>query len=92
MQLYPANYALSGWLTAYMRFLTSKDESLMLKVAPLALIGVMPMDVVSNIIPGIGLLDDSGYILITIVVLSKTLIRVNHYRRSPPPSQTVATQ
>jgi len=88
-QTYPANDALSGWIRAYVRFLASKDESLVLKVAPLALVGVMPIDVVSNIIPGLGLLDDSGYMLIAVAVLFKTLVRVNHYRRNSSSTQAI---
>lgn len=82
----------SGWFRAYIRFLTSKDESFVLKVAPLALMGVMPIDVISNIIPGIGLLDDAGYMVIAVAVLFKTLARVNYHRRSSPPPRVVATQ
>lgn len=81
-----------GWFQAYVRFLVSRDESLVLKVAPLALIGVLPMDIVSNIIPGIGLLDDAGYILIAIAVLFKTLARVNYHRRPAPVTPAPATQ
>lgn len=87
-----ANEAMYGWFQAYVRFLVSRDESLVLKVAPLALIGVLPMDIVSNIIPGIGLLDDAGYILIAIAVLFKTLARVGYYRRNPLPTRITTTR
>ena len=81
-----------GWLRAYVRFLVSRDESFVLKVAPLALVGVMPMDIVSNIVPGIGLLDDAGYMTIATIVLFKTLVRVNYYRHASPSSSTAVTQ
>lgn len=73
---------LAGWLRAYLRFLASREESFVLKVAPLALVGALPIDVVANLIPGIDILDDAGYMIILIVVLYKTLTRVNYYRRS----------
>ena len=88
MQIRPSNDVFYEWLRAYLRFLASKDESLALKIAPLALVGVMPIDIVSNIIPGLGLLDDAGYMLIAITVLFKTFTRVNRYRR-PPAHTTV---
>lgn len=92
VQMYPTDNIMQGWLRAYIRFLTSKDESFVLKIAPLALMGVMPIDVISNLIPGIGLLDDAGYIVIAVTVLFKTLARVNYYRRSSPPPRAVVTQ
>jgi len=91
-QMYPANNMTYGWLRAYVRFLVSRDESFVLKVAPLALVGVMPMDIVSNIVPGIGLLDDAGYMTIATIVLFKTLVRVNYYRHASPSSSTAVTQ
>lgn len=90
--MYPADDVTHGWFHAYLRFLTSKDESFVLKVAPLALMGVMPIDVISNIIPGIGLLDDAGYMVIAVAVLFKTLARVNFYRHYSPPPRVAATQ
>lgn len=92
IQMYPANDLMSGWFRAYLRFLMSKDESFVLKVAPLAIVGVMPMDIISNIIPGIGLLDDAGYMVIAVAVLFKTLARVNYYRHNSPPSRVALTR
>lgn len=69
-----------GWFRAYQRFLLSRDESLVLKLAPLALIGVLPEELLSNLIPGIGLLDDFGYIVLLAFVIYKTFTRVNAYR------------
>jgi hypothetical protein len=70
----------AGWLTAYKRFLFSREESVLLKLAPLALIGILPEEILSNLIPGLGLLDDAGYVVIVAVVLYKTVTRVNRYR------------
>jgi uncharacterized membrane protein YkvA (DUF1232 family) len=72
--------AKNSWPKAYMRFLLSKDESIVLKVAPLALAGILPFDILSNIIPLVGELDDLGYIIMLTVVTYKTLKQVNKYR------------
>lgn len=92
IQTYPVNDMVHGWFRAYLRFLMSRDESFVLKVAPLALVGVMPIDVISNIIPGIGLLDDAGYMVIAVAVLFKTLARVNYYRHASLPPRAVEAQ
>jgi len=70
----------SSWTRAYLRFLTSKDESLMLKVAPLALAGLLPVDILSNIVPVVGELDDIGFLVVLIVVAIRTGNRVRRYR------------
>lgn len=70
----------AGWLGAYRRFLLSRRENLLLKVAPLALVGVLPPELLSNLIPGIGLLDDLGYLILAAFVIYKTVSRVNAYR------------
>ena len=72
--------AKSSWSKAYMRFLMSKDESVVLKIAPLALAGVLPFDILSNLIPLVGELDDLGYIIMLTFVVFKTLKQVNKYR------------
>lgn len=69
-----------GWWDAYKRFLFSKQESIMLKIAPLALIGILPEEIITNVIPGLGLFDDAGFCILASVVVVRTLIRVNHYR------------
>ena len=71
----------AGWFAAYRRFLLSRNESVVLKLAPLALIGILPPEVLSNLIPGIGLLDDVGYIIALVFVVYKTITRVAAYRR-----------
>jgi uncharacterized membrane protein YkvA (DUF1232 family) len=70
----------SSWIRAYLRFLGSRDESVMLKAAPLALMGVLPIDIVSNLIPFVGEVDDLGIIVIFAVVVSRTVWRVRKYR------------
>ena len=72
--------ASSSWAKAYLRFLRSRDESVVLKVAPLALVGVLPIDMLSNLIPFVGEIDDVGFIVILAVVASRTAWRVHKYR------------
>jgi hypothetical protein len=67
-------------MRAYLRFLLSRDESVLLKAAPLALVGALPIDLLSNIVPVVGELDDLGYIIVIVVVTLRTLNRVNKYR------------
>lgn len=70
----------TSWLSAYKRFLASKDESVTLKLAPLALAGILPPEILTNAIPVLGLVDDIGFIVATIVVIVKTMHRVKKYR------------
>jgi len=70
----------ASWGRAYLRFLAAKDERLLLKVAPLALLGVLPIDTLSNLIPVLGFFDDAGYLIATLVVVSRTITRVHKYR------------
>lgn len=72
--------AKSSWLKAYRRFLLSRDESIVLKIAPLALVGILPLDIMSNLIPVVGELDDLGYIILLTVVVFKTVKQVRKYR------------
>lgn len=58
----------------------SRDESLLLKAAPLALVGLLPVDVLSNIVPVVGELDDLGFIIAILVIAAKTGYRVRKYR------------
>lgn len=68
------------WGAAYRRFLLSRNEPLLLKIAPLALIGILPPELLSNLIPGIGFLDDAGYVVLLIVIAYQTLTHVSRYR------------
>jgi hypothetical protein len=70
----------AGWSTAYRHFLMARNESIALKIAPLILIGILPPELMSNFIPGLGLLDDYGYMIIAVFVVYKTVTRVQRYR------------
>ncbi len=72
--------AKSSWLKAYAKFLLSKDESVLLKIAPLALAGILPFEILSNLIPLVGELDDLGYVIMLSFVIYKTLKQLNKYR------------
>lgn len=52
----------------------------MLKVAPLALIGILPVDVLSNLVPVIGELDDVWFTIVAAVIIARTIQRVRQYR------------
>jgi uncharacterized membrane protein YkvA (DUF1232 family) len=65
---------------AYLRFLLSRDESMVLKIAPLALVGVLPVDLLSNIVPVVGELDDLSYLIAIAVIAIRTVQRVRKYR------------
>ena len=79
-QPHSAYYDMVTWRRAYLRFLMSRDESLALKVAPLALFGVLPFDILSNVVPIIGELDDVSYAMVAGVILFRTFQRVRKYR------------
>jgi uncharacterized membrane protein YkvA (DUF1232 family) len=70
----------ASWTQAYWSFLRSKNENMALKVAPLALLGILPIDILSNLIPLVGELDDIGYILALAVIIARTSNRVRKYR------------
>ena len=70
----------SSWIKAYLRFLHSRDESVVLKAAPLALVGVLPIEILSNLIPFVGEADDAGYMIVLAVITARTLWRVRKYR------------
>jgi uncharacterized membrane protein YkvA (DUF1232 family) len=69
-----------NWFQAYLRFLRSPQESILLKIAPLIIIGVIPVDLLSNILPVVGLVDDVGLSGIGIFTIVRTLWHVNKYR------------
>jgi uncharacterized membrane protein YkvA (DUF1232 family) len=70
-----------SWPQAYVKFLKSPRESLLLKIAPLVIMGIIPADLISNLIPVIGIVDDVGLSGIGIVVIVRTMWRVRIYRR-----------
>lgn len=79
VQVRPSD-AKARWLTAYRRFLLSRNEPLLLKIAPLVLVGILPPDILTNLIPGIGFLDDAGYVVLVAYTVYQTITRVNRYR------------
>jgi hypothetical protein len=70
----------SSWLTAYKAFLLDKDESFILKVAPLAILLGMPEILASNLIPGVGEIIDLSGLGVTSVVLFRTYLAVRRHR------------
>jgi uncharacterized membrane protein YkvA (DUF1232 family) len=70
----------ASWAKAYLRFLVSRDESAALKVAPLALVGVLPADILTNLIPVIGELDDVWFTIAIVIIAVRTIQRVRQYR------------
>ncbi|HEY4160758.1 MAG TPA: hypothetical protein VGM08_01725 [Candidatus Saccharimonadales bacterium] len=58
----------------------SRDESAALKVAPLALVGVLPADILTNLIPVIGELDDVWFTIAIVIIAVRTIQRVRQYR------------
>ncbi len=75
-----ANADKKSWLSAYKAFLLSQDESLILKIAPLALLAGSPELIASNLIPVVGEVLDVGGIALTSVVALRTLAAVQKYR------------
>jgi uncharacterized membrane protein YkvA (DUF1232 family) len=69
-----------SWTKAYIRFLRSPEESLLLKIAPLVILGILPVDLLSNILPLVGLVDDVGLSGLSIVTIIRTIWKVNKYR------------
>lgn len=63
-----------------MRFLRSRDESLILKAAPVLLIVGSPEVLVSNLLPFVGEALDVGTFGLSMVVLYRTLRAVRKYR------------
>jgi uncharacterized membrane protein YkvA (DUF1232 family) len=70
-----------SWPQAYVEFLKSPNESFLLKLAPLVIMGIIPADLLSNLLPVVGIVDDVGLSGVGIVVIGRTLWRVRGYRR-----------
>ncbi len=70
-----------SWLEAYKSFLTSGSEPTMLKLAPLALLGYLPIDILDEVVPFIGMLDDIPYVILCGYVIIMTLRRLERYRQ-----------
>ncbi|MDL2341950.1 MAG: hypothetical protein QFB87_02650 [Patescibacteria group bacterium] len=68
------------WMQAYQAFLFSRDESLLLKIAPLALLAGSPEIIASNLIPVVGEVADIGGVTLATVVAIRTVHAVRKYR------------
>lgn len=69
-----------SWGAAYKRFLLSRDESFILKVAPLLLLIGTPGVIVSNLLPVIGEVIDLGDVTLILIVALLTYRAVRKYR------------
>ena len=69
-----------SWPQAYKAFLTNRDESLYLKIAPIMLLIGSPEIIASNILPVIGEIADVGGLTLAIVVALRTYHVVSKYR------------
>lgn len=68
-----------SWLQAYMVFLLSRKESLILKVAPLVLILGAPEVIASNFLPVVGEVSDVTEVVLWVIVLLRTISAVSRY-------------
>ncbi len=73
--------AKQGWMYAYMAFLRSKDETFLLKIAPVLLLLGTPELVAATLIPVVGEIVDFGGISIALFVAFKTVVAVRKYRK-----------
>jgi len=62
-----------------MAFLLSRSESLILKVAPVALILGTPEVIASNFLPVVGEISDVTELVLWVVVILRTISAVNRY-------------
>ena len=69
-----------SWPAAYKAFLMDKDESLVLKIAPIALLLGSPEIVMSNLIPVVGELLDIGTFTLAGLVALRTYTSVKKHR------------
>lgn len=69
-----------SWQEAYKVFLLSKNESFLLKIAPLAVLLGSPEIIASNLIPIVGEIADVGGMGLTLVIVLRTLSAVQKYR------------
>ncbi len=61
-----------SWGRASLLFLKSKDAPLLLRLAPAWLVAYLPVNIATTVIlPGIGLLDDAGSLVVTAYVIYK---------------------
>ena len=69
-----------GWSSAYIRYLRDPEESILLKILPLIMLGLLPEIIVSNLIPVLGIAEDTTSILATSAVLYRTYRAVRRHR------------
>ena len=69
-----------SWAGAYKSFLLNRQESIFLKIAPIAIILGSPEIIASNILPVIGEVVDVGGITLTAMVVVRTYNAVKKYR------------
>jgi hypothetical protein len=70
-----------SWAQAYLAFLFSPRESLVLKVAPLALVLGAPEIIASNFLPVVGEVSDVTELVLWVIVILRTISAVNRYLR-----------
>lgn len=75
-----AHHIARSWPSAYLAFLKSRDESLILKAAPIILIFGSPEVIVSNLIPIVGEALDIGTFGVAVLVIGLTARAVRKYR------------
>lgn len=68
-----------SWGKAYLKFLMSPEESLVLKIAPLALVIGAPEVIVSNFLPVVGELTDLGELVLWGMVIARTARAVRRH-------------
>lgn len=71
------------WGEAYRQFLMSRDESLILKVAPLLLLFGAPEILMSNLVPVVGEVADVGTFGLFVIVALRTVAAVRKYKARP---------
>jgi hypothetical protein len=69
-----------SWPSAYKAFLLDKNESTLLKIAPLAIIFGAPEIVVSSIIPVVGEFIDVGSLTLATIIAARTYSAVRKHR------------
>ena len=69
-----------SWSSAYIRYLKDPAESTVLKILPLIMLGLLPEIIVSNLIPVLGIAEDTTGILATSAVLYRTYRAVQRHR------------
>jgi hypothetical protein len=70
-----------SWSEAYLKFLSSGRENIFLKIAPLALVGIIPLSILDDVLlPIIGVADDIPTSILVAAIVALTWNRVRKYR------------